>query len=474
MATTQVSGMPFVVSTSLDKPDPNLRKFIRKHVMMGKNRGKTRPTKKREKKALELDLSEVADPTIHLTKPPAASNSSLVVTRLPIPPKVGSELSTVHFADDVDLSTVAVVLRFSSIAKQALFPLETCISFDQGDKKQWIEPLAFDAAYLHTMIFTTHDYFNLLLQRAPGGETSTHFFKTIQILRERLLYEGDGRSKVSILTASVVLALAGHALLMNEYVSARHHLEGLRKIIDLRGGLTTFKGSSKLLIEILRCDLGMSLYTGLKPLFSDILLSSGPSLLYPEPLPTSSYCKINNLLEGITDELVTTWTVMEGFCSLINLAAKSKTRIPKEMFLDAMASVMYRLLYMEFAADSTNELLRLALLAFSSSVFLQWKYMRMSYPHFSALYKDCLMKTAVSDIPPQLRLWLLMVGGVSVFTRADEEWLRPWLRAIMNLCDIELWTEMQDILDSFMWIGLVHDELGKEVFDSASLLTITL
>ncbi|KAI1452420.1 hypothetical protein F4805DRAFT_30156 [Annulohypoxylon moriforme] len=472
MATTQVSGMPFVVSTSLEKPDPNLRKFIRKHVMMGKNRGKTRPTKKREKKV--LDLSEVANPAIHLTKPPAASNVSLIVTRRPIPPRVGSELSTVHFADDVNLSTVAVVLRFSSIAKQALFPLETCISFDKGDKKQWIEPLAFDAAYLHTMIFTTHDYFNLLLHRTPGGETSPHFFKTIQILRERLVLEGNGRSKVSILTASVVLALAGHALLMNEYASARHHMEGLRKIIDLRGGISTFKGSSKLLIEILRCDLGMAFYTGSKPLFSDILLSSGPSLLYPEPFPTSSHCKIDQLLEGINDELVTTWRVMEGFCSLINLAAKSKTRIPKEMFLDVMASVMYRLLNMEFDTGSMNELIRLGLLAFSSSVFLQWKYMRMSYPHFSALYEDCLMRTMVSNMPPQLQLWLLMVGAVSVFTKADEEWLRPWLHQIMNSCEIELWTDMQDILDSFMWIGLVHDELGKEIFDSVSLLTITI
>lgn len=99
--------MPFVVSTSLDKPDPNLRKFIRKHVMMGKNRGKTRPTKKKEKKA--IGLSEMSHPAKDLTK--SSSNVSLIVRHHPIPPNVGSELSTVHFADDVDLSTVAVVLR---------------------------------------------------------------------------------------------------------------------------------------------------------------------------------------------------------------------------------------------------------------------------------------------------------------------------------------------------------------------------
>lgn len=217
----------------------------------------------------------------------------------------------------------------------------------------------------------------------------------------------------------------------------------------------------------------MAFYTGSNPLFSDIL-SSEPSLQYPEPFPTSSSCKVDKLLDGITNELLTAWRVMEGFCSLMNLAAKSKTRIPKEMFLDAMTSVMYRLLDMEFHANPTNELIRLSLLAFSSSVFLQWKYMRMSYPHFSALYRDCLTRATVSDMPPQLQLWLLMVGAVSVFTKADDEWLKPWLRAIMSLCKIELWTDMKYILSSFMWIDLVHDELGKGVFDSASLLTITL
>ncbi|KAI1407370.1 hypothetical protein F5Y13DRAFT_195433 [Hypoxylon sp. FL1857] len=462
MPTLQGLGMPFVVSTGPDKPDPNLRKLIRRHVMMGKNRGKTRQTKRKKKEASELrDVSNPVKLQAH-----SSDSAPLITTRhFTIPPKVGSELSTIQLADSVEPSTVATVLQFSSIAKQALYPLESCISFDKGDKRQWIEPLAFDSAYLHTMIFTTHDYFNLLLHRTPCGETSPHFFKTLQILRERLLREGDDSSKVSTLTASVVLALAGHALLVNEYAAAKHHLEGLQKIINLRGGMATFKDRAKLIIEIIRCDLGMVFHCGSRPLFFDNL-SWEPFALFPESHKLYSQCSGEDFPKGVNDELASTWEIMKNFCFLINFAAKSKTRIPKETLLSTMTSVMYPLLFMEFDVGSTNEVMRLGLLAFSSSVFLQWKQMRLPYAHFSALYKDCLMRVELSHIPAQFQLWLLMAGAISVFGKADDEWLKPWLRVAMNICQIRSWVDAQSILSSFMWISLAHDELGKCVFDS--------
>ncbi|KAI0139588.1 hypothetical protein F4776DRAFT_616844 [Hypoxylon sp. NC0597] len=468
MSTPQGLGMPFVVSTSLAKPDPNLRKFIRRHVMMGKNRGKTRQTKRKRQESSEL--RDAANPEKLLTE--SSDRASLIATRhSTIPPKVGSELSTIQLADAVEPSIVATVLQFSSIAKQALYPLESCISFDKGDKRQWIEPLSFDSAYLHTMVFTTHDYFNLLLHRTPCGETSPHFFKTLRILRERLLREGDGSSKISTLTASIVLALASHALLVKEYSSAKHHLEGLRKIINLRGGITTFKDSLKLLIEIIRCDLGMVFHCGTRPLFLDVL-SWQRFPLHPESHQIEFPCNTDKVPKSINGQLVMIWTTMERFCSIINFAAKSKSRIPKEIFLNTMASVMYGLIDMEFDVRSTDEVIRLGLLAFSSSVFLQWKQMRMSYAHFSALYKDCLMRVDFSNIPAQLQLWLLMVGAISVFGKVDNEWLEPPLTATMNLCHIGSWTDMRDLLSTFMWIGIAHDELGKSVFDSMYVLTI--
>lgn len=173
-------------------------------------------------------------------------------------------------------------------------------------------------------------------------------------------------------------------------------------------------------------------------------------------------------LRNIDDELASVWRTMAEFSLMINLAVGSKHRIAIETFLDTMVAVMYRLLSMtSFEAGSTEEAIRLGLLTFSSIIFLPWKQIGISYDHLASTYKGCLAKMRCSTIPAPLLLWLLMVGAVSVFGNADDEWLKPWLRVIIDLAEVESWIDMQEILRSLMWIGLVHDVPGKDVFDSA-------
>src|ERR1700742_1109159 len=104
----------------------------------------------------------------------------------------------------------------TSIAKKLLFPLELCINFDRHDKS-WFQPLFFDALYLHTLAFTSHAYFGLLLGRrshGPGREPELHFVKTLGLLRKRLLHE-DIRA-ISDVTIVVVLSLTAYAIMTND------------------------------------------------------------------------------------------------------------------------------------------------------------------------------------------------------------------------------------------------------------------
>ena len=119
-----------------------------------------------------------------------------------------------------------------------------------------------------------------------------------------------------------------------------------------------------------------------------------------------------------------------------------------------------------FEAGSIEEAIRLGLLAFSSSVLLQWKQPGMSYDHLATTYRDCLAKLKCSAIPSRLWIWLLVVGAVSVFGHADDKWLKPWLHVHIDLAEVASWTDMQDILKSLLWFGLVLDKPGKDVFDS--------
>ena len=140
----------------------------------------------------------------------------------------------------------------SSIAKQALYPLSSCILFEKKEET-WREPLAFDSAYLNAMIFTTLGYFETLrhCNRSTASQrTLPHFLRTIQLLRRRLLLEGD--KALTTPTISTILALAAHAHFVGDSESAGYHLGGLHKIVSLRGGVAAFIDNAKLLVEILR------------------------------------------------------------------------------------------------------------------------------------------------------------------------------------------------------------------------------
>lgn len=126
------------------------------------------------------------------------------------------------------------------------------MDFDENDRA-WMEDLFSDAAYLHIITFTARAFFDKVADpqiRTTDQEVTVHFVKGLQMLRERLLSE-DEAVKVSNSSIRVVLLLTVGAYMMGEYESARYHMKGLCKMINLRGGLAAIT-SKKLMMEILR------------------------------------------------------------------------------------------------------------------------------------------------------------------------------------------------------------------------------
>jgi hypothetical protein len=89
--------MPFVISTSMNKADPEMRKLIRSHCMLRKNRGRILHSRRKPKTVVP-----VSEPVQKLLDLEAASA---------VPNKLGSELSLLRFADSVDPSTLWEVLK---------------------------------------------------------------------------------------------------------------------------------------------------------------------------------------------------------------------------------------------------------------------------------------------------------------------------------------------------------------------------
>lgn len=138
----------------------------------------------------------------------------------------------------------------SPIAQTVVYPLITAIG-SQADNREWLHLCTKDVAALHLTAFSVEGFIDLFLHRRMIGPAAmVHFHKGVTILRERLSSD-DEEAKTTDATIGVVLKLAIAAHFSGEHQAAKQHMEGIRKMVDCRGGLGTFKGS-ELSSEMLR------------------------------------------------------------------------------------------------------------------------------------------------------------------------------------------------------------------------------
>lgn len=98
---------------------------------------------------------------------------------------------------------------------------------------------------------------------------------------------------------------------------------------------------------------------------------------------------------------------------------------------------------------------------------MQWQDIRPSGIQFPTLYRGYLLNISlVSNVSPQLVLWLLMTGAISLFERSEEEvWLKEMLQEVVEKCEVNSWKQMHDILKPFLWIPILDNQRGKAIFD---------
>lgn len=206
----------------------------------------------------------------------------------------------------------------------------------------------------------------------------------------------------------------------------------------------------------LRCDLSIALLSGSNTVFLRQPEEQLPS--YPsELLDEEKYVQENVPVKDT--EMATAWRVMRKFSLLVNLGTQTRRFMRQELIQDAITAVMYRLLNMSFATGSLDEVVRLGLLAFCHHVFLQWQDIKLPYRCFPDAYRHCILKT--EEIHPSLMLWLLVTGAVTVFGSEDEAWMRELLQEHAKECQVKTEKEMQDLLNSFMWIPLLDKHAEK-------------
>jgi hypothetical protein len=186
--------------------------------------------------------------------------------------------------------------------------------------------------------------------------------------------------------------------------------------------------------------------------------------------PAPSDANIHHLCIPIA--LDVDFRVSSIFSDLRDLASEfnRQSRMRDSDFKLVISRIQYRLLSLSNTLDDIlSECLRLAMLAFLASAFEIPDKSGRRYPHLSQkLHANCLAifdDARISKMWPNLVVWLLMVGAMSLYG-VDEEWLRDEWRAVVPAATT--WNDTRARLKSLLWIDTLHDKLGKETFQALS------
>lgn len=345
--------------------------------------------------------------------------------------------------------------------KKEMYPINLCMTFDPTNSI-WFEYLGRDAAYVHSILFATRAYFDWLGGRTCGREGLAHLTKTLELLRGTLEDESEAISETTI---SVIVGLAMAADCFGDRVAAARHVQGLHKIIMMRGGLGSLSKNSQLQIKSCRADLGVAMSTGCKPLFFSTGISwksyLGPSNHVPH------HTDLHDIITTPDPRLVNIWVDMKEFCKAANIAFITGHKLDPELFQEVMTSIQYRLLHLGYdhAAgrdDALHEALRLSMLAFASTVFLKIQGLVLHFDILGARLKAAILalERPKDKAGREMMLWILVMTGISTFHGVDDDWLTDYFAGKDPLP----WKEARDVLKGRLWIDCLHDNPGEAAY----------
>jgi hypothetical protein len=155
-----------------------------------------------------------------------------------------------------------------------------------------------------------------------------------------------------------------------------------------------------------------------------------------------------------------------------NLAFQTTRKLSPELYNEMVISILYRVTLLSFESDDLQEAVRLGLLCFCSTIFIQRQYMEQSHENLlnsftRALYR--LRQTPRKILPIPIIFWQLMLLDVAAGSERHSlsYWHGVWLAEVIALGNFDSWLQAKETLRSIAWIGFVHDRPGERAFDAA-------
>jgi hypothetical protein len=323
---------------------------------------------------------------------------------------------------------------------------------------------------------------NLVARPDDIGEALHHVSQALHMVSKRL----SGHDAASDANIAVVVAMIQFERHQGEYRRGAIHLEGLLKMVELRGGISLLTGYKPSLTQKIfryvavavdfyfvinrrnRADLEFALYLGTATRFSidDLMLGSRAILDYDSQntfavVNTPLFDKLSaDLQELLLDIIALSW-------QLNVISTRRLQKLNNYKFHDTIILLGYRLIDTSplcgFLPGLANAV-HLGLAAFLLTFLRRLDYKVSEMPLLYKLITSAVRQIDEQESSQELLLWLLFIGNASIFTSADDLWILPIAKRTTKTLDLHTWQDVRHTLARWPWVNTLHDMHGEALW----------
>ncbi|CAI6100779.1 unnamed protein product [Clonostachys chloroleuca] len=439
--------------------DKNTKKQMRRHVMKGKNVGKKfhRPSKLVPAGPKIIDTWSRSEVARQFNK-----GESLA---LDVDSNFGDAYHSCNIPVPVPPAARRIIDEFFILTADRMYPPKLGISLEEA-KGMWLKVLFEDQATYECNLAMMQTCNEIYLGHGDSSSKALYSLsRTVSHVKNKL----ESPDALSDSTMTLVLSLISQEQLKKFDSRAKIHLDGLRRMIELRGGLEQLEGKPPLLLKVCKVDVVFALQFGEPTIFfRDEMLrvraemaSKGRFQRLLALPPIHDMNTPNPLLKEVLLDVLDVSTLING--------NKSKLVVDLINFQEILMSVFYRLLRMHPLqgvplSNDADAMYHLGLMIFMLTLFITIEKQRiLECSPVSEAVRE-LLDRDLSKSSGELVLWFLLIGAIWTST-VEGDWILPKLQEIRQRLRLNGWEEVQCRIESFPWINVLHDEPGRSLWN---------
>ncbi|MCJ1385104.1 hypothetical protein MMC17_008223 [Xylographa soralifera] len=324
---------------------------------------------------------------------------------------------------------------------------------------KWFPYAAGDAALLHATFFLVALHRDLQLGTELSSQCLYHRGEVIRTVNGRI---GPPEREISDATIGAVAFLANFETMNGTVQASRVHMNGLRQMVALRGGLHTLGQSQVLQRVVIWADFLYSAATYTEPSFP-LIIPSITSAEYPAASSDAMSPSLATLPGGsfLESECV---DIIQDLRSLTVQAAnpQSMSMRDRKAFSSTIYLLEYQLLSHHGGPSSVQKYSQTpASLRLAAHLYLYLAVREL--PSSAELHHRMATRLQIAaiagvqaglDFPGynhDLFLWIIFIGGAALSGQSDQHWFVSELRIICYTLQISSLDQFKERLTKILW-----------------------